>query len=183
VKEYGSLPADQYLDRWSLVQLLAEMKEPSALSALDEILSSAIPAEESRDPHSFSSAGEEVMIRTTAIEAVTRLAADGNGDAQAALLKHARHENFSVKRAAIQGYLATGGEQAAATLRKELPKRDQYILDIKPTDVHAAPQAQGGLHLVNKDSDDLPPHEISVDDGGGSGSDDKNNQTGGCCNG
>src|SRR5712664_2367427 len=72
--EYRHLPEDQYLDRWSLVHLLAELKDVSALPVLDEILSSQIPPERSKDPHSFTTLGEEIMIRTTAIEAVARIA-------------------------------------------------------------------------------------------------------------
>ena len=79
--EYARLPKNQYLDRWALVQLIAEMKNEVSLEFLDRILSSEIPLEESNDPHNFTTVGEEVMIRTTGIEAVTRLAADGSAKA------------------------------------------------------------------------------------------------------
>jgi hypothetical protein len=164
-EEYERLPVAQYLDRWALVQLMAELKHESALEAIDRLLSSRIPAEESADPHSFSSAGEEVMIRTTAVEAATRIAADGSARALDVLLRHASHENFSVKRAAIQGYLAHGGEQAREVLQKALPERDHHILDIKRVDVRQVPQAQGGLHLVCRDQADLPSHDLGRSDG------------------
>ncbi len=158
--EYRSLPKEQYLDRWSLVQLLAELKDPSSLPYLDEILSSQIPSEESTDPHGFTTVGEEVMIRTTVVEAVTRIAADGNSRALELLLKHARHENFSVKRASIQGYLVHGGANAREALLKALPERDHHILHIRSRDVREVPQAQGGLFLVSRDKDSLPPPQI-----------------------
>jgi hypothetical protein len=173
-EEYARLPEDQYLDRWALVQLMAELKHESALDPLEHLLASRLPAERSADPHSFTSAGEEVMIRTTAVEAVTRLAAEGSARALEVLLRQATHENFSVKRAAVQGYLCHGGEQARATLGKVLPEREHFIMDIQRVDVRQVPQAQGGLHLVNRDKADLPSHDLGRGDGkpghdGGSG--------------
>jgi hypothetical protein len=155
-QELKDQPASNYLDRWSLVYLLAELKQTASLSALDDILSSALPAEQFKDPHEFTTLGQEVMIRTTAVDAVARLAADGAKEAQEVLLKHVHHENFSIKRACIQGYLQVAGEDGRAMLQKQLPQRDHYILDIKAIDVRQAPQAEGGLHLVARDEDHLP---------------------------
>jgi hypothetical protein len=156
--EYASMPEEQYLDRWSLIQLVAELRSPSSLRLLDDILGSAIPPEQSRNPHSFTSVGEEVMIRTTAVEALTRMAAEGNPQALALLLKYSRHPTFSVKRAAVQGYLEHGGSKARAELLKVLPKDEHFILNIRRADVRDVPQAQGGLHLVCPDAqDDGPP--------------------------
>ncbi len=158
--EYRNLPKNQYLDRWALVQLLAELKEPSSLSILDEVLVRRIPPEQSKAPHSFTTVGEEVLIRTTAVEAITRIAADGNKEALQLLLKHARHKNFSVKRACIQGYLAHGGKNARKVLVEVLPKKDHRILDIRRLDVHEVPQAQGGLFLASQDRHELPPPQL-----------------------
>lgn len=177
VAEYARLPRNQYLDRWSLVQLIAELRQEAALDFLDRLLSSDIPSEESSDPHSFTTMGEEVMIRTTAVEAVTRVAADGSARALEVLLRHARHENFSVKRAAIQGYLAYGGAHASERLKEILPERDHHILDIKRIDVRQAPQAEGGLYLVCRDKAELPPHEPPRGDSDGK----PGSGNGGCC--
>lgn len=164
--EYARLPKNQYIDRWSLVQLIAEFKDEAALEFLDQILSSEIPPEESNDPHSFTTVGEEVMIRTTGVEAVTAIAAGGSARALEVLLRHVRHDNFSVKRAALQGYLSYGGADAAEQLKKTLPSRDHYILDIKRIDVRQAPQAEGGLYLVSRDKEELPPRDPPDHQGG-----------------
>jgi hypothetical protein len=160
-EEMDRLDAASYLDRWALVQLMAELKQEAALDPLDRLLSSPVPEERSSNPHSFTTAGEELMIRTTAVEAVTRVAAEGSQRACELLLRHARHENFSIKRAAIQGYLAHGGEGAREQLLKELPERDHFILGIQRVDVRQVPQAQGGLHLVNRGERDLPVHDLN----------------------
>ena len=158
--EYRDLPASQYLDRWSLIQLLTDLPNSASLPFLDDLLSIPIPPEESANPHSFSTAGEEVMIRTTAAEAVTQIAADGDRKALDILLKHARHESFSVKRACIQGYLTHGGPDARDVLTKLLPERDLFILDIQRRDVRQVPQAAGGESLACRDKDELPPHRL-----------------------
>lgn len=162
--EYKNLPKNQYLDRWSLVQLLVELKDPSALPTLDEILSSQIPSEESKDPHSFSTVREEIIIRTTAVEALISLAVDRNAQALELLLKHVKHENISVKRASIQGYLACGGAEARDTLLRILPKKDHFILNIQRKDVREVPQAEGGRYLAYRKAPgtyELPPVQLS----------------------
>ena len=180
-EEYERLEARQYLDRWAIVHLMAELRHEASLDHADRLLSSRIPEEQSADPHSFTSMGEEVMIRTTAVEVVTRVAADGNPRALEILLRHAGHENFSVRRAAVQGYLAHGGEQARDGLLKALPERDHHILNIRRVDVRQVPQAQGGLHLVCHDKADLPTHDLGRDGGHGTngGNNSGNNSNGG----
>jgi hypothetical protein len=157
--EYADLAEDAYLDRWSLVMLAAELKHESTLPLFDEILSSAIPPERSADPHSASTAGEEVMIRTTAVEGLERLAADGSERARELLWKHLRHDNFSVKRACAQALLAQGGEGVEQRLREALPKRDHDILAIRRTDVRKVEQAEGGLFVKARDDAGVPPPE------------------------
>lgn len=154
--EYRDLLENQYLDRWSLIQLLTELRHPASLAVLDEILSSRIPPERSNDPHSFTTFGEEVIIRTTAVEALTQISADENREALELLLRHTRHENFSVKRACIQGYLAHGGENARETLLEVLPESDHFILNIRREDVRNVPQPRGENYLVRPETDRPP---------------------------
>lgn len=166
-EEYERLETRQYLDRWALIHLMAELKHEAALEPTERLLSSRMPDELSADPHGFTTAGEEVMIRTTAVEAITRIAGEGSARALELLLRHAGHENFSVRRAAIQGYLVHGGEQARANLLKVLPERDHHILEIRRVDVRQVPQAEGGLHLVCRDRSELPAHDLGRSDGSG----------------
>ena len=153
---YRKLPARRYLDRWSLVQLLTSLEERESLAFLDEILSSAIPPEESINPPTYSTVGQEVILRTTAIEAVERLAGKGDAKALEVLLKHTQHQNFSVKRAAVQGYLAQGGKNARHELLKTLPKKDHHILEIQRADVREVPQAKVQARS-GRDPNELPP--------------------------
>ena len=133
--ELEALPTERYLDRWSLIQLLAELKDPASLSLLDKILSKPMPKELYADPHKRSSLREETINLTTAVDAVTRIAANDNQDSLQLLFKHAQHESLSVRRASIQGFIEFGGQDALGKLREILPKNDHYLLDIKRTDI------------------------------------------------
>ena len=155
-QEYKDLPENKYLDRWSLIQLLTELRHSASLPILDEILSSSIPSEQSNDPHSFTTVGEEVMIRTSAVEALTQISANGNREALELLMRHIQHENFSVKRACIQGYLACGGVNARKTLLEVLPENDRWILNIRREDVRNVPQLRGENYLVRPETDRPP---------------------------
>jgi hypothetical protein len=154
--EYFDLAENAYLDRWGLTMLAVELQDQNGLAFFDKILAAEIPEEKSKNPHSFTSVGEEVMIRTTAIEGLERLAANGNDDAIEVLLGNISHEIFSVRRAATQALLAVGGENMLEKLNSELPKRHHDLLNIKRTDVRNAEQAEGGLFLRNQDDSDIP---------------------------
>lgn len=165
-EEYQRLPTSQYLDRWALLQLMVELRHEASLEFVDRLLAGVLPEEQSADPEHASTSAEEIMIRTTAVDVLDHLAADGSASARDLLLRHATHENFSIKRAAIQGYLAHGGEGARERLQKHLPQRDHFILDIHRLDVRQVPQATGGLHVVCKAQQDaLPAHDLGQRDG------------------
>ena len=138
-KELEVVPDLRHLDRWALIQLLAELKALSSIPVLDDLLSREMPAEKSRDPHRRSTLRQETINLTTAVEAVTRIAADGDSAAVELLRKQATHKSLSVRRASIQGYLAYGGEQARDELLEALPKEDHYLLDVRQIDVREAP--------------------------------------------
>lgn len=154
--EYSQMAEDAYTDRWSLVMLLVELAHRDSVGIFAEILGSQIPEERSTDPHSFTTAGEEVMIRTTAVEGLERLAADGNEEALDVLLANVTHENFSVRRAAVQALVATGDDDMQKRLAKALPSRHRELLKIQRRDVRTVEQAQGGMFLKPTDQGGAP---------------------------
>jgi hypothetical protein len=157
---YRATPENQYMDRWTQVHLLADLRNSAALSVFDNILSTPIPPEKAPDMITYSTVGEEAMIRTTAIEGITRLAAQGEGEALELLRKHMQHENFSVRRAAIQGYLEAAGEGARDELRRVLPERDHFILSIRRSEVQDVPQPK--VERPSDEIDQVPPAEMPL---------------------
>jgi HEAT repeat protein len=157
--KYEAMDEDQYLERWSLVQLLTDLRHPSVVPALTEVLRRPIPPERSPDPaHGISTVGEEVIIRTTAIEALGRLAADGDPAAKAQLLEQVQHRNFSVRRAAIQAITESGDAELIQHVRRELEGTDdERLLQYRRVDVRSVPQAEGGRFLKQGSVPPLPP--------------------------
>ena len=150
--EYEALPEDRYLDRWSLVHLISELRHPEAAGILNRIITSRIPAERAKGSHDASTVAEEVIIRTTAVEGIVRLSADGVDEARKILLRHARNRTFSIRRASVQGLLETGEDADKRELRALLKERgEQNLLRIKRMDVREVPQAEGGRFVVPPD--------------------------------
>lgn len=167
VTEYEGLSEDRYLDRWSLVQLLSELRQPEAAGALNRIITSRIPAEKAKGSHDISTVAEEVIIRTTAVEGVVRLSADGVEEARKILLRHAGNRTFSIRRASVQGLLETGEDPDKRELRALLKERgEQNLLRIKRMDVREVPQATGGRFVVHRDAKrEAPPPDLGSEEG------------------
>ena len=162
VAEYDDLPEDRYLDRWSLVQLLVELRYPEAVKPLNRIIAARIPAEKARKSHDMSTVAEEVMIRTTAVEGLVRLSADGVAEARDVLLKHAAHRTFSIRRACVQGLMQTGTDDDKRKLRRLLKERkEEGLLKIKQVDVRSVPQPIGGRFVVPPQvKSEAPPPDL-----------------------
>ena len=167
VAEYWALPEEAYLDRWSLVHLLSELRHPKAAAALNRIITSRIPAEKARGSHDSSTGAEEVMIRTTAVEGVVRLSADGVEEARKILLRHAANRTFSIRRASVQGLMETGTDEDRKQLRTVLKEKGlEQLLSIKRVGVRQVPQATGGRFVVPPDvKGEVPPHDLSGEEG------------------
>jgi hypothetical protein len=162
VAEYEDLPEDSYLDRWSLVQLLVELRFPEAVKPLNRIIAARIPAEKFRKSHDMSTVAEEVMIRTTAVEGLVRLSADGVAEAREMLLRHAAHRTFSIRRACVQGLMQTGTYDDKRKLRHLLKERkEEGLLKIRRVDVRSVPQPIGGRFVVPAQvKSEAPPPDL-----------------------
>ncbi len=165
--EYEALPEEQYLDRWSLVQLLCDLRDPKAVKALNGIIASKIPPEKFKESHDFSSVTEEVIIRTTAVDGLAKLSADGVEEARRALLRHSGNRVFSIRRAAVQALMETGTDKDKKELRAKLKaKGEERLLKIRRVDVREVPQAIGGRFVVHPDvKEEVPPHNLGREEG------------------
>jgi hypothetical protein len=155
--EFTTLGEDEYGNRWGVVQLLHDLADPLALGLLDRIISSPMPEERSRDPHS-STVGREVVVRTTAVEAIGHLAAAGSAEARDVLLKHARHPIRSVKIAAVLAYLEQDRAKGHKALLRRMAKSDQWMLRIRRVHPSELPAIEGHRFLPPKS----PPEQVSI---------------------
>ena len=157
--QYDALDEEQYVERWSLIQLLTDLRDPASLPVLEHVLRQPVPPERSPDPaHGLSTVGEEIMIRTTAVEALARLAADGADEAKRLLLEQLDHEAFSVRRAAVQAIADSGDAGLRDRVQSRLSESDdQRLLNSRRLDVTSVPQAEGGRFLKGRDAASPPP--------------------------
>jgi HEAT repeat protein len=154
-----------YSTRWGLIYAASELEHPTSLPFFRSVVLTPIPPEESDDPHSFSTVAEETILRTTAVDGVARLAAEGNREAVEALLAFLSVPSFSVKRAAVQGLLAVRqGESLRDRIEERLCPEDRFLLEIRPLDVRRATQidnpeadlSEEGRTAVKERPPDLP---------------------------
>jgi hypothetical protein len=116
------------------------LRHPAALPFLRNLILTPIPPEESPDPHSFSTVGEETILRTTAVEGIGYLAR-GRADATEMLFEALRQPSLSIRRAAVQSLLATvRGRRLRARIARALPEEHQFLLDLKAVSVRDVPQ-------------------------------------------
>jgi hypothetical protein len=84
-----AIATHDYPTRWAHVHAASELRHPAALPFLRNLILTPIPPEESPDPHSFSTVGEETILRTTAVEGIGYLAR-GRADATEMLFEALR---------------------------------------------------------------------------------------------
>jgi hypothetical protein len=145
---YRAASRDAYGLRWALVYGAAKLEHPAALTFLREVAGSPVPLEESNDHH-FSTAKEESIIRTTAVEGLGRLAVGGEGEAEEGLFEALSHPTFSVRVTAAQA-LVDGDDSAVMRNRilASLPADEAFVLEIRRVDVRDVSQVDPREHLT-----------------------------------
>ncbi|MGW5366245.1 hypothetical protein [Actinopolymorpha pittospori] len=151
------LRKEAYLDRWSLVQVLSDIRDPKAVAILREVIETPLPPERSSaDDHKFTTTGREVIIRTTAVDGVARLAEDGSREAIGCLLDNVGHEDRTVRTACIVALSELGGEPAER-LRERVAEEDRALLELRPVNIYDVPQPRAGEYVRDPGAHDAPP--------------------------
>jgi hypothetical protein len=145
------------VNRWALVQLLTDLQDARALRVLESVVESPLPTERSPDPHG-STVARELVVRTTAVEGIARLAAAGISEATKVLFKLVTHPVRSVRIAAVLACVEQGGERAREELRRRMPESDHWMLDIRRVHPRETPPIQGHRFLPPKS----PPEGTAV---------------------
>jgi hypothetical protein len=142
---------------------------------LKSVVLTPIPPEESPDSHTFSTVTEETILRTTAIEGLERLAVDGSDAALDVMLGALDQPSLSMRRAAVQGILATTrGAELRDRLAEILPEDQRFLLAIQRAVVQDVPQVRDPrTHLADKAGEKGAPAPLLPEDsqraGGGPG--------------
>jgi hypothetical protein len=163
VTEVGrELPEEAYLERWSLVQLMADVNHADLLEFFEDVIRTPIPPERSSEAdYKSTTRGREVIIRTTAVDGLERLAAEGSSRAVDVLLDHVAHDNSTVRTACIVALQELGGD-AAERVRERVADEDRDLLEIRRVSVYDVPQPESGTYVRNPGvRDETPPEPPS----------------------
>lgn len=142
---YRGVPENQYLLRTMLVQGLKELQSPAALPFLSAIALDKIPPDRQKSAE-INTRTDEVVIRVTAVEGISRLAAAGSQEANEVLLRLiSSHEDLTVRQMAARGYLTSPSgnvEEKQQQLRRMLPQNEHWYLTTALTEIKRVPHPQ-----------------------------------------
>jgi hypothetical protein len=146
----GACGRHQYSLRWAMIYAATQLRHPAAIPLLRDLVLTPIPPEESKQPHSFSTVGEETILRTTAIEGLSYLAAKGNNKAIDSLFDFLSIPSISIRRASVQAILVANSG-LKNKVAKCLPSKFHYLLNVAPKKVQQVPQVKDPKrHLSRK---------------------------------
>ncbi len=146
---FGASSSRDYPLRWSIVYAATKMGHNAALPFLREVLLTPIPPERSPNPHSFSTVGQETVLRTTAVDGLRDLAAKGRAQALETLFEALSIPSISVRRAAVQALLGID-KKLRKRIAECLPKEAHYLMEIERRDVRDVPQVKNPRRHVRK---------------------------------
>jgi hypothetical protein len=132
---YERLPEERYLARWHLVRTLSGLELREAAGGLDSIVHRPVPPERWAPNHEgHSSVGEEAILRMRAIDGLKALALSGSAEASDSLRRAVNSPLASVRRAAVQSYVAAGRRAPSrlAEARTMLPTEQRHWVDLRP---------------------------------------------------
>ncbi|MCX4741417.1 HEAT repeat domain-containing protein [Streptomyces antibioticus] len=142
---WEELPEEAYLDRWALVQVLTDLRLAGTADALAAVVATPVPPERYPEgAHRYSTVGQETVIRTTAVEGLARLAADGSTGALDTLVRHVDDDRRGVRAACV---LALRELAAPVDLPGLIRSEDADLLEVRRYDVRDVPQVTRVDHI------------------------------------
>lgn len=160
LKTLEAVDESAYIERWALLQLAIDLQNRVAGEFLSDFVRRPIPEERAEDTaHGVSTVTEEVILRTTAIEGLTRLHRE-DFDATEVLIEIVGSSDYVAMRRAAWFALVDGGRDDAIRRARELLEKSDYgwIADLKRIPVREAEQQDPKLVNPNKTQrGEIPP--------------------------
>jgi hypothetical protein len=161
METYRKIPAENYLLRTMLVEGLKELRSPGALNHLNEIAREKIPADRNPENTEIDTRADEVVIRITAVEGISILAANQSAEAERMLIDLTGNEDLTVRQMAARGYINSGignAEEKMQLLRRKLPESEHWYITTKATDPKQIqhPEMPKDFKLETKTPTDAP---------------------------
>ena len=154
---YGGCDVRNYPSRWSLVFAASELRHEALMPFLTHVVDTPLPPEPREPSHGFSIVTEETILRTTAIEALGHLAANGNSDAVEALLRFLKQPSISIRRASVEALRSTKHyKKLVERVRAELPPDLHFLLKLEHPRVHEVKQVSDPKRFLSSEASMAP---------------------------
>lgn len=128
----GEAPVEDFPTRSALIFAAGELSDPAALPLLVDLANEPIPPEPNPPAHGLGLAAHEIILRTTAVDAIGKLAREGDERAVEELLQFVESPVFSIKRAAVQAILKSKpSAPVRRRVRAMLPPDLHFLLKLK----------------------------------------------------
>jgi hypothetical protein len=140
----GETSPQNYPARMVLILAASALENQHALPLLMSIIETPIPTEESPPVHGLGATAEEIILRTTAVDGIGRLARQGNERALSALVNLVESPIFSIRRASVQAALSArpNDEETRQRLLAVLPRNQHFLLELKSPSVAEVEQPE-----------------------------------------
>lgn len=139
---YAALPEEDYFRRTLVVEALKEMRSEDALPELHRIATAPIPKDRLPEDTEVDTRENEIVIRITAVQGLSALAANSSEKADNLLFELVGHDDLTVRQMAARGYLGSAvgnpGEKLKV-LHEKIPKEEHWYLTTKLTDIRTVP--------------------------------------------
>lgn len=158
---YRKIPAENYMLRTMLTEGLKELRSPGALPHLNNIAREIIPPDRQPENTEIDTRTDEVVIRVTAVEGISILAANRSTEAENILLELIGHEDLTIRQMAARGYLSSplgDAEEKLQALQRKLPQAEHWYLTTQTIDIRQVehPQMPQDFKLETKSPTDAP---------------------------
>jgi hypothetical protein len=129
----GETAPQNYPARMVLILAASALENQHALPLLMGVVETPIPIEVSPPVHGLGATAEEIILRTTAVDGIGRLARQDDERALSALINLAESPIFSIRRASVQAALLArpNDKKTRRRLLAVLPSNQYFLLELK----------------------------------------------------
>ncbi len=135
---YTAIPEEDYFRRTQVVEALKEMRSVDALPYLARIVNAPIPKDRLPENTEVNTRENEIVIRITAVQGLSVLAAQESRKANDLLFKLVGHDDLTVRQMATRGYLGSSvgdTDEKLKQLYEMVPKEEHWYLTTKLTEI------------------------------------------------
>lgn len=158
---YNKVPEQNFFLRTMLVESLKELHSSKALFYLSSVAKEKIPANLYPENAEINTTQDEIIIRITAVEGISKLAADSSAEAEGILTQLINSEDLTIRQMAVRGYLHSAfgnANEKMEQLRRKLPKEEYWYITTDTTNIRKVkhPDMPAEFKLKSKNSSNAP---------------------------